>query len=142
MGKTNEEEKSKLRLAIDFVRGKWGTNQEYDDRDESTPKNVDLKKAKSIYKGEFLKSGLIKNNIGLIGLGAVLLFIYVGNRFFCEWQFRTLNELDKKLKDARYDCLTYKSELMEISRQSKVKEKVRQEGMPLKESTVAPYSLD
>ena len=60
---------------------------------------------------------------------------YINNRFTYEAQLRDIDRLKKELIDAKYESLTVSEELMQMSRQSYVIDKLREQGSDLEVST-------
>jgi hypothetical protein len=71
-----------------------------------------------------------------------LTFLYVDNRFYCETQLAKEIDLKKKIQDVKYESLTISAELMEVSRQSNVMNKVNENGINLTQSTTPPIVID
>ena len=75
-------------------------------------------------------------------MAAVLCFVYIDNRYYCETQMHKENQLRKKLKETKYDLLLISSELMQISRRSNVLKMIDEQGLNLIESTEPPIKID
>jgi len=73
---------------------------------------------------------------------AALTFLYVDNRFYCETRLAKEIDLKKKIQDVKYESLTISAELMEISRQSNVMNKVNESGINLIQSTTPPIVIE
>ena len=65
---------------------------------------------------------MLRKQIWLIVLIAAFTLIYVSNRYNCQKDMLEINELNEKLKDAKYRALASSSELTERCRESHVLE--------------------
>ena len=115
---------------VDAVRG----SEDFSDIKSST--------VRDILNGNILTKRFFQKQYGLIIMIAVLVFLYVDNRYQCENQQAREIELKKKIQDVKYESLTISAELMEISRQSNVMKKVNESGLPLVESTTPPIVIE
>jgi hypothetical protein len=97
---------------------------------------------RDILNGNILTKRFFQKQYGLLIMIAVLAFLYVDNRYYCETQQAQEIALKKKIQDAKYESLTISAELMEISRQSNVMKKVNESGLPLIESTTPPIVIE
>jgi cell division protein FtsL len=98
--------------------------------------------ARDIINGEILTKKFFQKQYGLIIMIAVLTFLYVDNRYYCETQLAKEIELKRKIQDAKYESLTISAELMEISRQSNVMKAVNANGLNLVENTTPPIVIE
>jgi hypothetical protein len=92
--------------------------------------------------GNILTNKFLQKQYGLLIMIAALTFLYVDNRFYCETQLAKEIDLKKKIQDVKYESLTISAELMEISRQSNVMNKVNENGINLIQSTTPPIVID
>lgn len=97
---------------------------------------------RDIFNGNILTKKFLQKQYGLIIMIAALTFLYVDNRFYCETQLAKEIELKKKILDAKYESLTISAELMEISRQSNVMNKVNESGINLIQSFTPPVVIE
>lgn len=97
---------------------------------------------RDIFNGNILTKKFLQKQYGVIIMIAVLTFLYVDNRFYCETQLAKEIELKKKIQDVKYESLTISAELMEISRQSNVMKKVNDSGINLIQSTTPPIVIE
>jgi TPP-dependent 2-oxoacid decarboxylase len=92
--------------------------------------------------GSFLLSGkAMRRQIGMIALIVVLIIFYIDNRYTVQRQQIKIDKLKKELVKWRYTDLARSSELMEISRQSKVEEYVKKNNSDLQTSTEPPFVI-
>lgn len=73
-----------------------------------------------ILGGEFLTARMLRRQIWVILIAAAFTLIYVSNRYSCQKDLLEINELNDKLKDAKYKALATSSELTEMCRESNV----------------------
>ncbi len=97
---------------------------------------------RDILNGDILTKKFFQKQYGLVIMIAVLAFLYIDNRYYCETQLATEIELKKKILDAKYESLTISAELMEISRQSNVMKAVNDNGLGLIENTTPPIVIE
>ena len=93
----------------------------------------------NVFNGEFLTK---KKSVRLLPF---LLFItslavfYIGNTYYGEKMIRKIQSKQKKVNELRFEYINTKSELMELSKQSSLADKLKSKG--IKESTVPPYKI-
>ncbi len=97
---------------------------------------------RDILNGNILTKKVIQKQYGLLIMLAVLAFVYVDNRYYCETQMNKELRLRKELKDLKYESLTISAELMRISRRSNVLRMVNDKGLNLVETTEPPIKID
>ena len=97
---------------------------------------------RDILNGNILTKRFFQKQYGLLIMIAVLTFLYVDNRFYCETQLAHEIDLKKKIEDLKYESLSISAELMEISRQSSVIKKVNESGLDLVESIAPPTVIE
>lgn len=97
---------------------------------------------RDVLNGNILTKKFIQKQYGIIIMIAVLAFVYVDNRYYCETQMAKEISLKKELKDLKYESLTISAELMQISRRSNVLRMVNERGLNLIETTKPPIKLD
>ena len=97
---------------------------------------------RDVLTGNILTKNFIRKQYGLIIMIAVLAFLYIDNRYYCETQLAKEIELKKQIQDAKYESLTISAELMEISRQSNVMKAVNDNGFNLIENTTPPIVIE
>lgn len=114
----------------DAIRG----NEDFSDIKSSS--------VRDILNGNILTKKFFQKQYGLIIMIAVLTFLYVDNRYYCETQLAKEIDLKKKIQDGKYESLTISAELMEISRQSNVMKAVNDNGLDLIENTTPPIVIE
>lgn len=95
-------------------------------------------KFRDFLNGNILKKRFIQKQYGLLILIAALIFIYIDNRYACEAQITRKLQLEKELKDIKFESLTISAELTTLSRRSYVLGYINEKGLNLKESPIAP----
>jgi hypothetical protein len=96
---------------------------------------------RDILNGNILTKKFLQKQYGLLIMIAALTFLYVDNRYYCETQLAKEIDLKKKIQDVKYESLTISAELMEISRQSNVMDKINENGIDLIQSTTPPIVI-
>lgn len=109
--------------------------------DDQTPAGaMTLRK---ILGGDILSATQVRRQIWLILLVVFFTVIYVAFRYQCQQDVIKINQLEGKLKDAKYKALTSSSKLTERCRESKVLEALRQnEDSVLHISDLPPYIIN
>lgn len=87
---------------------------------------------KKILGGEIIGTGTFRFLPFLIFL-AFLAFVYIANNYLAENKIREISRLNKEIKEIRYEFITTKSKLEDLSKQSKLATKLKARGV--KEST-------
>ena len=87
---------------------------------------------KKVLGGEIIGTGTFRFFPFLMFI-AFLAFVYIANNYLAEDKIRKINRLTKELKEIRYEFISTKSKLGELSKQSKLADKLKGKG--IKEST-------
>ena len=127
------EKNSKKRFRLNLFNKMWGNLKEFQ---TPTPDTV-----KSVFSGDLMTKGSIKNNLLLILEVGCLCFFYVSNRYTSERELREIDDLKKSVYDAKIEALTYSSQLMEICKQSQVEKAIKQQNLGLVESSTPPFKM-
>jgi hypothetical protein len=96
---------------------------------------------RDILNGSLLTRGIILKNIGLIIWLTFLGIVYIGNSYHAEKVARSINKLQREVKDLRAESITTAADLMFLSRQSVVEQTVKNNRLDLKESVEPPYKI-
>lgn len=96
---------------------------------------------KTIFSGDIIMKS-VKGNVGMIALLLVLVFIYIGNQFYCKKRVLEISRLEAELKDLRFEALTRSADLMEVSKRSNVKRRVREMGIDIEEPVTPPVRIE
>jgi hypothetical protein len=114
----------------DDIRG----SEDFSDIKSSTVRDV--------INGNILTKKFFQKQYGLIIMIAILAFMYVDNRYYCETQLARQIELKKKIQDLKYESLTISAELMQISRQSNVSDMIKLRGIELNEASTPAIVIE
>lgn len=95
-----------------------------------------------VINGNILSKKFFQKQYGLLIMIAILAFMYVDNRYYCETQLAKTIELKKKIEDVKYESLTISSQLMRISRQSNIIRMLQEKGIQLEESNTPPVTIE
>ena len=87
---------------------------------------------REVLGGEMIQSGTFRYLPFLVFI-AFLAFVYIANNYYAENKIRKINSMRKELKELRYEYITSKSKLMDLSKQSQIAKKLQHTGV--KEST-------
>jgi len=96
---------------------------------------------RDILNGSLLTNGIILKNIVFIIWLTFLGIVYIGNSYHAEKVARRISTLQREVKDLRAESITNAAELMYISRQSIVQQKVKNSRLEVKESVEPPYKI-
>lgn len=119
-----------LKKIAEAIKG----NEDFSDIKSSTVRDV--------INGNIFTKKYFKKQYAFLGLVALLAFMYVDNRFYCEKQLLRTIELKKKIKDVKYESLTLSAKLMEISRQSNVVKLIREKNLELSVTETPPVVIE
>ena len=106
------------------------------ERDELKGRSI-----KDILNGSLITSGVILRNIGFIIWLTFLGIVYIGNSYHAEKVARRISSLQREVKDLRAESITNAAELMYVSRQSVVQQKVKNNRLEIKESVEPPFKI-
>ncbi len=109
--------------------------------------NEDLSEIKSSSFRDFLNGNMFtkkffRKQIPLIFMIFILLFFYVDNRFYCEKKLLNILELEKKIKDIKFESLTISAQLMRLTRQSNINQLIKDRGIDLEVSKKPAIVID
>lgn len=92
--------------------------------------------------GNFFTKNFFRKQILLIFMIFVLIFFYVDNRYYSEKQLYNIIELEKKIKDLKFESLTISAQLMKITRESNIIKMVNDRGIGLHVSKKPSIIID
>ena len=92
--------------------------------------------------GDKLRSKRIREQYPLIGLIAVLVFMYILTGYQSAKQQHRLTDTKKEMLDAKFRYMTISAQLTDATRQSKVGEVLRENGSSLQENTIPPTKVE
>ena len=90
---------------------------------------------KNIFLGDFLINDFLRRQAKLLLLITIYTVIYISNRYSVQQEMIEIDRLRKELMDIKYDALTRSSELMELSRQSRIEEYIMTRDSKLQTAT-------
>lgn len=109
------------------------------------PKPKKVRKARpliDIINGNILTREDVFDHLPFLLFWVGLALIYIANGFRAEGKVREMTRLDSEIKELRSEYITYKSELMYMSKQSQVARMIHEKGLGLKESLEPPKKID
>lgn len=97
---------------------------------------------KSILGGEILYSKFFRKQILWFIFVVILMLVYTGNRYSSQQDSIKIDSLRTELQHVKYNVLTQSSELMNLSRQSNIEERLRHTADSiLQDPTSPPYLI-
>ena len=96
-----------------------------EDEDEDDVGHISIR---TIIGGDILQSPFFLRQVMFIFFVMVLMLIYTGNRYAGQQDIIVIDSLQTQLQEMQYSVLTQSSDLMNLTRQSKVEERLRQIG--------------
>ena len=96
---------------------------------------------RDIFNGSLITRGIILKNIGFIIWLTFLGFVYIGNSYHAEKVARSINRLQREVKELRAESITTAADLMYVSRQSVVRQMVKNSRLEMTESLEPPYKI-
>ena len=96
-----------------------------DEEDEDEFGEISLK---SILGGDILQSKFFVRQVIFVLFVVALMLAYTANRYNSQQEIITIDSLKLKLQEERYNVLTQSSELLNLSRQSNIEVKLKENG--------------
>ena len=96
---------------------------------------------KDFIDGSILTKSAVIQQLPFVLFGVILGIIYISNRYKSEKVYKDMINLEKELKDLRFESITTASDLMYMSKQSEVLKRVKKDGLELGESTEPPIKI-
>jgi hypothetical protein len=96
---------------------------------------------KGIIDGSVLTMKAFVSQVPFILYLVMFSLLYIGNTYHAERVFRNLTNLRDEVRDLRAEQITTASELMNLSKPSKVQDLIDQKGLGLKEATKPPFKI-
>ena len=96
-----------------------------DEEDEDEFGGISLK---SILGGDILQSKFFVRQVIFVLFVVALMLAYTANRYNSQQEIITIDSLKLKLQEERYNVLTQSSELLNLSRQSNIEVKLKENG--------------
>ena len=110
-----------------------------DEEDEDEFGEISLK---SILGGDILQSRFFLRQVAFVIFVVVLMLFYTANRYNSQQEIITIDSLKLKLQEERYNVLTQSGELLNLSRQSNIELKLKENGdSALVNPTTPPFEV-
>ena len=110
-----------------------------DEEDEDEFGEISLK---SILGGDILQSKFFVRQVIFVLFVVALMLAYTANRYNSQQEIITIDSLKLKLQEERYNVLTQSSELLNLSRQSNIEVKLKENGdSALVNPTTPPFEV-
>lgn len=97
---------------------------------------------KEFIQGRFLTEKRFGQHWGFLAFIVFLGVLYIGNRYQMEHLLDQQASLINELQELKYEATTTSSELMNMSKQSEVMERVKREGIELEVLKTPPRKLE
>lgn len=91
--------------------------------------------------GQMLADKVIRRNITFILFLTFLGIFYIANGYSTEKLYKKKTQMERDVRELRFESITTASQLMFMSKQSEVKKRVHQEGLNLQESKEPPIKI-
>ena len=92
-----------------------------------------------IIGGDLLSKHAVLDNLPFLIFLAILALFYISNTYYTEKTFKQIEKIKNDLKELRYQSITTKSKMLDISKQTEIAKKIGQLG--IKETTTPPYKI-
>ncbi|MBO4250447.1 MAG: hypothetical protein J5884_04230 [Paludibacteraceae bacterium] len=102
---------------------------------------VDAHDIQGWLNGDKLRSKKIRDQYPLLGLIAVLIFLYILTGYQSDRQVNRLSDTKKEMLDAKFKYMTISAQLTNTTRQSQIIEALRANGSALQENTKPPTKI-
>ena len=110
-----------------------------DEEDEDEFGEISLK---SILGGDILQSRFFLRQVAFVIFVVALMLFYTANRYTSQQKIITIDSLKLKLQEERYNVLTQSGELRNLSRQSNIELKLKENGdSALVNPTTPPFEV-
>ncbi len=110
-----------------------------DEEDEDEFGEISLK---SILGGDILQSRFFLRQVVFVLFVVMLMLTYTANRYNSQQEIITIDSLKLKLQEERYNVLTQSGELLNLSRQSNIEQKLKENGdSALVNPTTPPFEV-
>lgn len=110
-----------------------------DEEDEDEFGEISLK---SILGGDILQSRFFLRQVVFVLFVVMLMLTYTANRYNSQQEIITIDSLKLKLQEERYNVLTQSGELLNLSRQSNIELKLKENGdSALVNPTTPPFEV-
>ena len=94
-----------------------------------------------ILGGSILTEDFVKKQAGLLIMIAILFVLFISNRYSCLKKITEIEDLNRKLRDIRYENLLVSTKLTTHIRQSQIEEWIQSKGLNLSGSKTPPFEI-
>lgn len=94
---------------------------------------------KSVLGGDFLTNDQSVRQLPFLLFLMFLGILYIANVYYAEANNRDISNIKKEVKELRFEHISTKSNLMQLSKQSELVKLLKDQG--IKESTTPPYKI-
>lgn len=95
---------------------------------------IEAKDIQHWLSGEIFRSERVKQQYPLIGLILALVFVYILGGYNSDRQQRQLSDIKREVRDLKYEYLTIRAQLVDMTRPSAVAAELKERGSQLKEN--------
>ena len=93
----------------------------------------------AIIGGDLLSREAVLNNLPFLIFLAILAMVYISNNYYTEKTFKQIEKIKSELKELRFQSITAKAKMLDLSKQTEIAKKVSTLG--IKETTIPPYKI-
>lgn len=97
------------------------------------------KRTKNLLGGDFLTNDTSIRQLPFLLFVMFLGIGYIANVYYAEANTRDISNIKKEVKELRFEYISTKSKLMQLSKQSELVKLLKTQG--IKESTIPPYKV-
>ena len=97
------------------------------------------KRTRSVLGGDFLTNDTSIRQLPFLLFVMFLGIGYIANVYYAESNTRDISNIKKEVKELRFEYISTKSKLMQLSKQSELVKLLKAQG--IKESTTPPYKI-
>ena len=94
-----------------------------------------------LLSGGILKEDFVVKHTRFIIVVAILLVFFIGNRYTCLNKLRTIDRLQKELREVKYESIQISGQLTGRNRLSQIEQLVKSQGLELESAKTPPYIL-
>lgn len=94
-----------------------------------------------IFGGTILTEEFFIRNMRFILVLLIIIFVFISHRYTVLQRMSEIENLQRELKDAKYEALTISSQLTKASRQTEIERMVEQYGLELQVSSEPVYRI-
>lgn len=97
------------------------------------------KRTKRLLGGDFLTNDTSLRQLPFLLFIMFLGIVYIANVYYAEANIRNISKFKNEIKELRFEHISTKSKLMQLSKQSELVKLLKKQG--IKESTMPPYKI-